>query len=306
MPPLRNILVFHAGALGDFVLSWPLVLALGRIHPQSRIICITHGEKAALAEKILRVDSADIESGWHHLYADATKLPARSAQLIQNAHSIYSFISAAGDAWTANVSKLAPQSQIVQLRFPPAPTYAGHATEYLLESLAAYPAVVYAMQQMVRSVNDRGLGAASKKKAKSILIHPGSGSRDKCWPAEKFCELAGRLVQAGKDVRFMIGEVEAERWKREELAAFGSVAEVIRPLNYIALAASLAEAAQYIGNDSGPSHLAGVLGLRTLCLFGATNPATWRPLGPHVKIVQRQPIESIAVDEIYDLAMARE
>ena len=44
----RNVLIFHAGALGDFVLSWPLVMALGRLHPQSRIIVVTHASKGRL------------------------------------------------------------------------------------------------------------------------------------------------------------------------------------------------------------------------------------------------------------------
>ena len=45
-------------------------LALGRLHPQSRIIVVTHASKGALAEAALRVESTDIEQGWHALFAD--------------------------------------------------------------------------------------------------------------------------------------------------------------------------------------------------------------------------------------------
>jgi ADP-heptose:LPS heptosyltransferase len=65
----RNVLILHHGALGDFVLTWPLILALGRIHPQSRIIVVTHASKGALAEAALHVESADIEQGWHVVFA---------------------------------------------------------------------------------------------------------------------------------------------------------------------------------------------------------------------------------------------
>ena len=41
MLPGRNILLFHAGALGDFVVTWPLALALARLHPQSRVFYVT-------------------------------------------------------------------------------------------------------------------------------------------------------------------------------------------------------------------------------------------------------------------------
>ena len=53
----RNILLFHQGALGDFVLTWPIALALARIHPQSRVFYVTHAQKGKLAEKVLGVES---------------------------------------------------------------------------------------------------------------------------------------------------------------------------------------------------------------------------------------------------------
>src|SRR6185503_13974252 len=88
----RNVLIFHAGALGDFVLAWPLVLALGRLHPQSRIIVVTHASKGALAEAALRVESADIEQGWHALFADDSSPLDNVRKMLEAAHSIYSFI----------------------------------------------------------------------------------------------------------------------------------------------------------------------------------------------------------------------
>src|SRR5438067_1389585 len=51
----RNVLIFHSGAMGDFILTWPLALALGRLFPQSRIFYVTHRQKGLLAERVLRV-----------------------------------------------------------------------------------------------------------------------------------------------------------------------------------------------------------------------------------------------------------
>ena len=39
-----------------------------------------------------------------------------------------------------------------------------------------------------------------------------------------------------------------------------------------------------LGNDSGPSHLAAAMGLQTLVVYGPTDPALYRPLGPRVKV----------------------
>jgi ADP-heptose:LPS heptosyltransferase len=51
------------------------------------------------------------------------------------------------------------------------------------------------------------------------------------------------------------------------------------------LAARLAGARGYVGNDSGVSHLAGLCGARSVVLFGPTSPRIWRPLGPDVHVL---------------------
>ena len=83
----RNILIFHQAALGDFVVSWPLALALGRLFPQSRIMYVTAGQKGKLAEKAIRTESIDVENGWHHLHGDAPSLPEPARKTLGNAQS---------------------------------------------------------------------------------------------------------------------------------------------------------------------------------------------------------------------------
>ena len=57
---------------------------------------------------------------------------------------------------------------------------------------------------------------------------------------------------------------------------------VARGLDVVALAALLARADRYLGNDSGVSHLAGAVGARGAALFGPTDPELWRPLSPRI------------------------
>src|SRR5688572_9437367 len=92
----RNILIFHQGALGDFILTWPIALSLARIYPQSRVFYVTHAEKGRLAERALRVEWADAEAGWHGLFGGAgdAPLPDAPARLLAGAHSVISFLSA--------------------------------------------------------------------------------------------------------------------------------------------------------------------------------------------------------------------
>ncbi|MBN2448026.1 MAG: glycosyltransferase family 9 protein, partial [Phycisphaerae bacterium] len=48
-------------------------------------------------------------------------------------------------------------------------------------------------------------------------------------------------------------------------------------------------AAVLLGNDSGPGHLAALLGTPTITLFGPTSATVWRPLGPRARIIVGSP-----------------
>ncbi len=87
----RNVLIFHSGALGDFILTWPLGLALSRLWPQSRIIYVTQKQKGLLAEKVLRLEWTDVESGWHHLFGDMRNLPEECRKKLDSAHAVFAF-----------------------------------------------------------------------------------------------------------------------------------------------------------------------------------------------------------------------
>src|SRR4029078_8229445 len=95
----RNVLIFPQAALGDFIVTWPLAMALSRIMPQSRVIYVTHSQKGKLAERVLHVESADAEGGWHTLLTDSPELPERSAKLLDGAQVVLSFTAGQSDSF---------------------------------------------------------------------------------------------------------------------------------------------------------------------------------------------------------------
>lgn len=286
------------GALGDFVLTWPLAMALARLHPQSRIIYVTHAQKGKLAEAALGVESIDIETGWHHLHGRAEMLPESARKLLAGAHSIYSFVADPGDLWTSQASQLAPNADLCVLRPTLPPDYDQHWTEYLLSQLAERPGIAMAVRQMLRSISDRGIGRRVESGSVTV-IHPGSGSPSKCWPANKYLELVHQLKSNGKEACILLGEVEYERWSIDQIKQFEAAAMVLRPASYLELFTLLSKASLFLGNDSGPTHLAGILTIPTFSIFGPSNPAVWRALGPKVYFLRRIPIGQISVQEVY-------
>lgn len=294
----RNVLIFHSGALGDFVLTWPLTLALARLFPQSRVYYVTQGQKGALAERVLRVESADIESGWHGLFGESPQLPERADALLRGAHTIVNFTADSPGPWEGNVRAINPAARLSLLSVRPADDFAGHMVDLLIEQWKDWPAAHATARALLHGINERGLTTTTPE-PQAILIHPGSGSPLKNWPAERFLELAARLRETGNSVRFILGEVELERWPAEEIARFDDAAEVLRPATYVDLLTECSRARLFIGNDSGPAHLAGIVGIPTLALFGPMSPRRWKPLGPRVQSIEG-PLERISVQDVMD------
>jgi ADP-heptose:LPS heptosyltransferase len=296
----RNILLFHQGALGDFILTWPIALALARIHPQSRLFYVTHAQKGKLAEKALGVESADAETGWHTLFGDAPgSLPDGPGKLLAGAHSVIGFVSDPNGPWASNVKRLAPDANVLRIDPRPPDDWTAHATDFQLEQLRAWPAAHAAAVQIHRSIQTRGIGVSRSTEARDVIIHPGSGSPAKNWPVQHFLELIKRLRAAGRSVRVLLGDVEQEKWDPDVAARLSAGAPVGRPANYVDLFAELSRAGAFVGNDSGPAHLAGIAGAPTLTLFGPSDPVRWKPLGPDVRTLRREPLGALGVDEVF-------
>jgi ADP-heptose:LPS heptosyltransferase len=283
----RNVLIFHQGALGDFVVTWPLAMAMGRIFPQSRIIYVSGGNKGKLAERAIRVESTDVEAGWHQLFSETPRLPEPATKMLRSAHTVFSFGTLPGDRWSRNADAIAPDLAIWNLSTRMNPRE-GHVSQWLIDDLADFPAGAEAVRQMLRSIAARGLGT-HRPTGKLALIHPGSGSDRKNWPAERFLELADKL-SSRYDVRFVLGEVELEK-------SAGRFGNAVTPATYTELYDLLTTASVFIGNDSGPGHIAGIIGVPTITLFGG-DPTTWKPLGPKVKVIAKPQIADITVEDV--------
>ncbi len=123
--------------------------------------------------------------------------------------------------------------------------------------------------------------------APRVVIHPGGavnpGARmlTKRWPAIMFGELASNLIQRYQADVFVIGS-DSDQDSVQTTVDFtdGPVANLARRLSIDETGALCEQAALYIGNDSGLSHLAAAVGTPTVTIFGPTDPTFYRPLGP--------------------------
>lgn len=303
----RHVLIFHQAALGDFIVTWPLAVALGRMFAQSRISYVTHASKGQLAGRVIGVEAIDVEHGWHLLHAEHGELSEANRKTLASAHLIVSFVSNPGDAWEQNIARLAPEAKLIRLRTRPVDdtpardpelpeTLQNHITAVLLAQLGGSPVVAAGLRQILRSVMTRGLPIGGVQQA-GVAIHPGAGKAEKCWPVERFIALAERLKEKQIPVRILLGQAEIEKWPASAIEKISLAGDVQCPATLLDLLQAIASGSAFVGNDSGPAHLAGIIGLPTVSLF-ATDPARWRPLGPRVGVVRSDSMDQISVDEV--------
>ena len=101
------------------------------------------------------------------------------------------------------------------------------------------------------------------------VIHPVAAAPAKTWRADGFLAVAGRLRELAMEPVF----IGAAADDLSPFRAFRTIAGA--PLAQIK--ALLAGAAFFVGNDSGPAHMAAAFGLPVVMGFGDSNPAIWGP-----------------------------
>ncbi|MBK9989893.1 MAG: glycosyltransferase family 9 protein, partial [Verrucomicrobia bacterium] len=112
-----------------------------------------------------------------------------------------------------------------------------------------------------------------------ILIHPGSRSPHRIWPAERFAAVINQLRNAGVSPILVAGPGEKEVVQQIQSHLTTPALAIDQRLTIPQLAALFASANTLLCHDSGPMHLAASVGTRVVALFSSQNVATWRPLG---------------------------
>src|ERR1043166_2296170 len=211
MTPLSSVMVIHGGALGDFVLTLSVVRAL-RAAGARWIVMLARGSHAALslrggADEFLNIDIAP----WHLLFVKQADITEELCRQLAPSDLGIDLLGAPALTDRAGVINVEPR---------PNSSHRGHITDQWFVDLAKAGVVLddrEGLPQITTTAAERQeahdhllrtIGVASDRIA---LMHPGSGSNSKCWPIERFIELARRLRTHQIAAVFSIGPVEMER-----------------------------------------------------------------------------------------------
>lgn len=296
----RQISVIRPGALGDTLLALPSLALLRRWAPDARLTFIARADVLPLALASSLADDAwpwDLPD-WAALFDPSVTvagLTARARLALEGADAVIAWAPDSDGALAATLRRLGAGQVIVapgkppDLSEPSAPPE--HVALWLARALAplgvAIPDDLPILWQTMPPLRwpeadtreaERVWRALGLPDTGVIALHPGSGGAAKRWQPERFAALAALARREGFTPLLLAGEAD-EAVVAAVLAHTGAPLPVAQGLRVAALAALLARCAGYVGNDSGVSHLAGLLGVPTAAIFGPTDPARWSPLG---------------------------
>ena len=273
-------LVVRGGALGDFLLTLPAIKTLRAA--SAHLALLAYPQFAGLAREAGLVDTVrSIEYGpLSGFFARGAVHDPDLRDYFSSFDVVVSYLYDPDDIFAENLREAGVKRLVTGVHKPDAGI---HAVEQLAGPLAAL-----GLSLGERAAELRMPGVSPHPSL--IAMHPGSGSSAKNWPAERWETLARQLLAGSPSVRLAVvgGEADAaalrtlEGLRREDRVVFWD------NLPLSSLARNLAGTQGYLGHDSGVSHLAAVLGVPSLLLFGPTDPAVWSPPHGHVKILRTE------------------
>jgi ADP-heptose:LPS heptosyltransferase len=292
----RKILVIRGGALGDFILTLPVLAALRLRFPQHRLEILGYPSITSLAVAAgLADDVSALESPrFTGFFVPNGSWSGEVAAWFSGFDWIISYLHDPGDIFCSNVARCS-SAPFIAGPHRPDETLAVHAAELLLRPLQALG--IRGADPCPRLPLPATLSAPPR-----LALHPGSGSERKNWPEAKWAELLKLLAgQSACGLLLIGGEAEGDRCARLAADLPPGRAHIAQQLPLIELARRMQACPAFIGHDSGVTHLAAALDLPGLVLCGETDLTTWRPQSARLKIL-RDPagLEALPVAAVWD------
>jgi lipopolysaccharide heptosyltransferase II len=299
----RDVLAVRLDAMGDVLMTSPALRALKQSTPGRRVTLLTSTAGAAVAALIPEVDEVIVyDPPWMKATAPCVDSAVDRAMIERlggrfDAAAIFTVYSqnplpAALLCFLAGIPlRLAhchenPYQLLTDwVRDPEPDEHIRHEVERQLALVAVVGACADNDRLSLAVPPDASRRAARRLRGmdigpgrRYIALHPGASAPSRRYPVESFAEVAKLLDARGERLVVIAGPGEAEL-AAELIARVGSPhARLLDGLPLAELAATIAQAAVLITNNSGPAHIAAAVGTPVVDLYALTNPqhTPWR------------------------------
>ena len=302
-PEADRILVLRLGALGDVARTLPAASALRAGHPGAHLAWLVEpGARGAVAgqpwiDELLVFPRDELRSALRRLHlrrfvrvlaAFLRELRRRRFDLVVDFHSILKSALLARASGAPRRAAYAPphgregawllanaRARVAERRT------SRYARNLALVRFLGVGASPWSAPLRVDGDARRRVLEALGPGLAPVLIHPGSSGATphKRWSAEGYAAVARSLAALGVPVRVAFGPAPAERAFAESIASTaGEGVQLAPPTTELGDLAALCEASRlFIGGDSGPLHVASLVGTPAVQILGPTDPVENEP-----------------------------
>lgn len=292
-----NILVIKLSALGDFIQALGPMKAIRQHHPTAHITLMTTKMFKGLGEKCGYFDKVIIDSrpkwnnlkGWYNLRKQLVKGKFDRIYDLQNNDRSCFYLSLfagkkkpewVGTAKTASHRNISPKRTSGQ-------SFEGHKQTLGLAGITNID--IDTLDWVKEDLSQLGL------KEPYILFVPGSAPQhpQKRWPPEHYAALANHLVQ--QNIQPVLLGTDAEKDVTQIIKKLCPKAlDLTGQTSLFQIAALSQNAEAAIGNDTGPMHIIGPTGCKSLILFsGNSKPERHAPKGKNVRTLQEKNLNNL-------------
>jgi len=311
-----HILIIRPGAIGDTLLTFPVIQALKAQYADSHVTLVGNSAVLPLALAYGIVDEVfdyqDVR--WTKLFLHA-KDEAVQDEVLRRSELAICWLRDPDGVVESNLLA-AGVKHVIVAPGRPATGECIHILTYLARTIGLQwhehawrdHLPLLRQRQAIEESQECTSTSLASKLPSCIALHPGSGSAHKCWPVKHFAAVIDALWQCNVAVLLLAGPAEQERLadllRLLSAPLDPNLLRVLVDLPLLDVACQLQHCQRYLGNDSGLTHLAAMLGIPTVALFGPSDPLIWQPVGPSVTVLYKPALDQLGVETVLSVLHA--
>jgi ADP-heptose:LPS heptosyltransferase len=299
---LRKILVIKFWGMGSIVLATPALRALKKTYPACSVTFLTFEQNEAVCKMVKSIDHvysyrADSLAAFLASFCNLVLFLRREKfdvvldlEFFANFTSIITALSGARitvgfhtpKLWRVSfyTNKIAfDQRHITEIFLKASQALGANADGYQLDGLEGEDGAAGAPLEQILAEND----VANTDQLICININASSLDYKRRWPLEYYRELIQRILTSFRSLRIvLIGSKEEAPYVAALMSSLPPSPHLVNLCGLISvrqLVLLLHRSHLFIGNDSGPLHLAAAAGIPTVSFFGPETPALYGPRG---------------------------
>ncbi len=303
-PTTGGILIRLPNWVGDIMMALPALGSLRAAFPDERLVGMARPEHAELAERISYLDEVALappRTGVGRPVAVSTVIGRLRRSRFERAVLLAPPFEAALTAWLAGIPVRVGHDTDHRkaLLTNPVAVRDGHRTDDFLDVVGELGVARSASDgdgheeragvraALVLTADDRSYadrffeaaGLSFDADVRPMFINPAAAKTPRAWASDRFRGLAGGLAERHPGASVLVHDHPPfevpEGWPEHRSV------RVVRGASLTELAAVMERCSVYVGNDSGPMHIAAALGLATVGIYGSSSPDRTSPRSPN-------------------------